>query len=89
MTPEEEMRNAGKAGEILNNDLWKAAFSDLERALVDGIVRTAFADEKLREKLSQRLACLHDVRRQLESHIETGKLAKTMLERVMEKVSFN
>jgi hypothetical protein len=38
--------------------------------------------------LAQRLACLHDVRRQLESHIETGKLAKTMLERAMEKVKF-
>jgi hypothetical protein len=88
MNTEDELRRAGKAGEILNNELWKDAFNEIEKALVEGIARTAFTDEKLREKLAQRLACLHDVRRQLESHIETGKLAKTMLERAMEKVKF-
>lgn len=79
MTPEQEVHRAGKAQEILGSELWNEAFRDIEQALIEGIVRTAFSDEKLREKLSQRLACLHDVKRQLERHIESGKLAEAGL----------
>lgn len=86
MTPEEELQRANAAREILNSPLWVQAFADIERALLSGIARSAFTDEKLREKLCQRLACLHDVRAQLETHIDTGRMAQTMLERAREKL---
>lgn len=86
MTPEEEIHRAQKSREILNNPLWVEAFRDIEKALLEGITRSAFTDSLLREKLCQRLACLHDLRAQLEQHIDTGKLAQGFIERAKEKL---
>lgn len=79
MTPEEEMRRAGKAKEIFDSEMFKEAVSTVEKALLDGIQRTAFIDDKLREKLCQRYASLHDVLGQLRTYVETGKLAEASM----------
>lgn len=79
MTPEEEIVRAGKAKEILENEMFKEAFDKIESALLDGIRRSAFVDERLREKLSQRYASLHDIRDQLKSVVETGEMAEEQI----------
>ncbi len=76
---DDEIRMAGKADEILNNDAFKAAFSGIEEALLLGIRQSAFKEVELREKLCHRYALLHDLRTQLQSMIDTGKMAEVEL----------
>lgn len=89
MTPEEELRRAGKASEVLNNEAFKDAVSEIEQALLVGIQRTAFKDAELREKLCQRYALLHDLVNQLKTYMETGELAKASIaERIKAAAGF-
>lgn len=83
MTPEEEVRRADKAKQILDSDVFKEAFGEVEGALLLGIRRTAFKDAELREKLCQQYQLLHNLRDQLRTYIESGKLAEaTLAERI-------
>jgi hypothetical protein len=81
MTPEEEIGRAQEAQFILENELFKDAVAEVRKALIDGIERSAFTDEKLREKLSQQLVAVSAVVAQLRSHMETGKLAAETIKR--------
>ena len=83
MTPEEEIRRADKAKQILDSDVFKEAFSEVEMVLLDGIRRAPFKDTDLREKLCQQYTALHTIRDQIRSYIESGKLAEaTLAERI-------
>lgn len=85
MTPEEEVRRAGKAAEILDSETFKEAFNEVERVLLDGIRRAPFKDSELREKLCQQYTALHTIRDQIRSYIESGKLAEaTLSQRIRE-----
>ena len=75
MTPEEELIRAGKAKEVLEHEMFKEAFNEIESALLRGIRQTAFTDEKTREKLCMRYDLLHSLRDQLKTYIESGVLA--------------
>lgn len=89
MTPEEEVRRAGRAREVLENEMFKEAISDLEQALLMGIRQSAFKDEVLREKLCHRYSLLHDLIQQLRTHMETGELAQaSMGQRIKEALRF-
>jgi hypothetical protein len=81
VTPEEEIGRAQEANFILENALFKEAVSEVRAALVDGIERSAFTDEKLREKLAQQLVAVTAVVNKLKSHMETGKLAAETIRR--------
>ncbi|TFH50922.1 MAG: hypothetical protein E4H01_01165 [Lysobacterales bacterium] len=89
MTPEEEVIRAGRAREVLENEMFKEAVADIEQALLTGIRHSAFKDEDLREKLCARYALLHDLIQQLKSHMETGELAQaSMRDRLKAVVGF-
>jgi hypothetical protein len=81
MTPEEEIGRAQEANFILENPLFKEAVAEVRQALIDGIERSAFTDEKLREKLAQQLVSVTAVVNKLKSHMETGKLAEEAIRR--------
>lgn len=81
MTPEEELGRAEEARFILENQLFKEAVTEVRQALIEGIERSAFADEKLREKLSQQLVALSAIVNKLKTHLETGKLAAETIKR--------
>ena len=81
MTPEDELSRAAEAEFLLGNQLFKDAVKAVEEALISGIKRTAFTDEKSREKLCQQLVSLDSVVGQLKSHMETGKLAEETIKR--------
>ena len=83
MTPEEEIRRAEKAKQIVESEVFKEAFNEVERVLLDGIRRAPFKDNELREKLCQQYTALHTIRDQIKSYIESGKLAEaTLSERI-------
>jgi len=92
LTPEEEIRRAGRAKEVLGNEIFKEAFQTIEDSLLAGIRASAFTDEKLREKLSQRYAALHDIRFALVSVMETGEMAQeqmSLMQRAKKVVGLN
>ncbi len=81
MTEEDEIQRAVRAGQILGDDLFKEAVKEVREALITGIERSAFTDEKLREKLSQQLVAVSAVVNKLQAHMETGKLAEEGIKR--------
>lgn len=81
MTEEEELNRAAEAEFVLKHDLFKEAVGAVRQALIDGIERSAFTDEKLREKLAQQMVALTAVVNQLKSYMETGKLAEETIRR--------
>ena len=82
MTPEEELRRASRAKQILNDEIFSEAVTTVKNALIEGIVRTAFVDEKLREKLCQRLAVVDSTIALIESTMQTGEFAQAEIERL-------
>ena len=88
MTPEDELRQAGKAREVLENEAFKEAFNEIEAAILRGLRQTAFKDSELREKLCARYDLLHSLRDQLQSFIDTGAFAEEEIRRrtIAEKV---
>lgn len=79
MTPEEEVRRAGQANEILESEVFKEAFGEIEEAILSGIRRAPIKDVELRDKLCQQYVSLHTIRDQLRTYIDSGKLAKASL----------
>lgn len=78
---EQEVRDGGKAKEILGNEIFQMAVKTLEEALLIGIRQSAFKDEDLREKLCHRYALLFDLIGQLQTIMETGELAQEQIKR--------
>jgi len=64
------------ARQILENEVWQSAFSELERALMTEWATTTQPAAALREKLYDRLQALKDVKGQLETFFATGALRK-------------
>ena len=86
MTPEEEIVRAGRAREVLENELFKEAVREIETALLRGIQTSAFKDELLREKLCHRYSLLHDLVDQLKTYMETGQLGEATMAQKLRKV---
>lgn len=85
MTPEEEVRRAGKAKELLENELFKEAVTEVEENIRSARLQSAASAVDLREKLWAQELALHTVLGNLRTHIETGELAKrTLLDRAKE-----
>ena len=60
---------------ILEDEIFKEAFSEIEQALLRGIRQTALKDAELRERLCARYDILHTLRDQLQTYMESGVLA--------------
>jgi hypothetical protein len=91
----DELRQAMKAREVLDNDAFKDAVQKIEQALLNGMRNAAIADDKLRLRLVDKYEALHDLLDQLQSTVNTGLLAeeeirrKTISERVKEMLHIN
>lgn len=81
MSPEEEIRKAGKANEILENEIFREAVEGVQNALIIGIKGAAFKDTELVVRLSQELRALDGVLTNLRSMVETGQMAEAEIER--------
>lgn len=81
MSPEDEVRRAGKAKEILENEIFKESVQEVHDALVSGIKQAAFKDTELVVRLSQELRALDGVLVRLRSVVETGVMAEEEIRR--------
>ena len=75
----EEMRLAGKAENVLKSEAFKAAFSQVEEALLGAMKSSPIADERLRLRLLDKFECLHALRDCLHSMVNTGAMAEDQL----------
>ena len=75
-----ELLKADEARRILDSEYFKGRIKEIEEVLVNALCKTAFIDEKLREKLAQRLAALREVVQVLNGDVDTGKLAQHQLD---------
>jgi type II secretory pathway component PulF len=81
LTNEEEISRANEARMILSNTLFKEAVEAVQEALLSGIKRSPLKEADLREKLCQQMIALDAVVGQLQTHMETGKLAEETIKR--------
>jgi hypothetical protein len=79
-TPESEIRRAGEAEQILNSEVFKDAFKQVEEALLNGMKSAAIVDDKMRLRLLDNYQSLQAILQCLRSTMETGILAKQQLE---------
>jgi len=91
----EEIRQAGKANEVLRSEAFKAAFSQIEQALLMAMKSSPIADERLRLRLLDKFECLHALRDCMQSMVDTGLMAeeqlrqKTVAQRVKDFLNMN
>lgn len=81
MSPEEEIRRAGKAHEVLENEVFREAVSAIRNAIEHARLNSGATDVALREKLYAQELGLEAVLTNLRTYIETGMLAEETLRR--------
>lgn len=85
MTPEdegrlaEELRLAGKAKDVLSSEAYKAAFRQVEEALLGAMKSAAISDDKLRLRLLDKYESLHAIQNCLSGMVDTGLMAEEQL----------
>lgn len=88
MNLENEVIHGNRAKQILEDPVFSEAVKKIETTLLEGIERTAFTDEKTREKLCQSYTLLRQLLRDLESVMETGQLARQQISLLEKAKSF-
>ncbi len=75
MTPDEEIIRAGRANEVLTNELFKEAVAEIEESLKAARLSSPVKDVDLREKLWAQEVALQAILSKLRTVVETGQLA--------------
>ena len=90
MTPDQEIRRGFEAARILDEPLLKEAFTAIEAKVVGEMARVSVGARDAQRDLIVTLQLLHGLKRHIQTHIDTGKLAtigkqttKDRLRRVM------
>jgi hypothetical protein len=79
-TLEQRIYDANRAKEVLENEAYIQAFSDIENEIIEKWKTTPARDAEGREKLWMYLAMLKKFKSQLDSTLQTGKLAQLEVE---------
>lgn len=79
MSPEQEVWNAERARQIIEDPLVKQALDELERSSTDALENCPINDLELRDRLWMLFCTTRRFRRVFLEMMETGKLAKAML----------
>lgn len=77
---EKAVRDGDEAARILNSPMFAAAFTDTRAAMLEAWAKLDNADNDKAKDLHRMVKCLDRVRRCLEVHIDTGKLAHKEIE---------
>jgi hypothetical protein len=77
---EEQVIRADEASRILNSELFDKAFTDTRQALMNGLASLDNLDDRKARDLHAMVKALDKVRKCLEVHIDTGKLASKEIE---------
>jgi hypothetical protein len=84
----DEVRRAQRAKLLLQDEVFLEAVQKIERSLLDGIERSAFTDDKTREKLCQSFTLLRTLVREIHTVMETGELAQQQISLLERAKSF-
>jgi hypothetical protein len=76
----ERIYNGDRAREVLENEAYLAAFADTEQEILTQWKESPARDSEGREKLWMLLSLMHKLKANLQTTLETGKLAKLELE---------
>ena len=79
-TLEERLYAGDRAKEILENEVFIAAFDDIEKEVIETWTKTPARDDTGRERCYQYLMMLRKVKAHLTTTLETGKLAQMELQ---------
>ena len=72
----EELRRADEAKRLLDNPLFKEAFSSIREELIKHLLNTRVAEEMERDRLYITIKALDLVHQHVQSVLETGRLAE-------------
>ena len=78
---EEQIRRADEASSIVNSPMFAAAFEDTRQALLNAIASLDSVQNEQARDLHAMVKGLDKVKRCIEVHIQTGRLASKELER--------
>ncbi len=70
------VKRGEEASRVLNSEVFGQAFADVRAALLKTWETLPTSDAENARDIHRRLKCLTDVRKSLEYHISTGKLAQ-------------
>jgi hypothetical protein len=85
---EQQMMRGEEAQRILNSPAWIAAFTDTRTAMLEALAGLDTLDDKHAPELHRMVRCLEKVKRALEEHVTTGKLAHKEIEMRKKRFSF-
>jgi hypothetical protein len=77
---EKAVRDGDEAARILNSPMFAAAFSDTRAAMLEAWAKLDNSNGEQAKDLHRMVKCLDRVRRCLEVHIDTGKIAAKEIE---------
>jgi hypothetical protein len=92
---ENEIRQAGKAKEVLEHEAFKAAVQQVEEALLGGMRAAAITDDKMRLRLLDKYEALHALLGVLQGMVDSGLMAaeelrqKSVAERIKQFLVVN
>lgn len=76
MTPDEELRRADKASQVLGNPAYVEAVREIQDHILNLMVLTEDTDKDRFHALGLRLKQHHTLIRQLQTYMETGKMVE-------------
>lgn len=79
MNLNDEYLNGQYAKEVLNNPAYKEAWERIREGLINAMNQSPMGDEKTHTKLVMALQITNKIQKQLETTMETGKLAEIQL----------
>jgi len=77
---EQQVKRGEEARLILSSDVWAAAFNDTRSALLEALAALPNMRDDRAAELHNMVRCLEKVKRALETHVDTGKLAQKEIE---------
>ena len=79
-TPEQELRRAGLAREVMDNQVYQEAFSSLKADLMRAWESSPARDREGREQLWHAVHLLGRIEQHLQQAMETGRMASLQLQ---------
>jgi hypothetical protein len=86
MNVDQEIHDGREAAQLLEHPLYKRAFDAIESSLIDKLRHVAMADIDTQHELVLSLQLLANVRRQIETVVQTGKMAQIQKETMLDKL---
>jgi hypothetical protein len=78
-TLDKEVIDGEKARQLLNNEVFKAAWENAENSIISQMAEVKMRDTEMHTRLILALQILNNVRRHIETTMETGQLAEFSL----------